>query len=157
MHPFTVAEEYELRRQQVEGPVLEPVSPEACTPTPSALTLRSALASSTPAPRTVSPTAPSASATAPSPSTLQAPGTRIEFATLLTTDPNLDADDDEEAEHRYRTLENILGSDASHGLVLHDAVEAKLHTVSHAVSVEEPRSIKEDEGILTRLVRWRKR
>jgi hypothetical protein len=79
-------------------------------------------------------------------STPQAPLTRIEFAMPLTIDPNLDVDDDEEAEHRYRTMENILGSDAAPGLVLRDAVEAELHTVRHAVSVEEPRSIKEAEG-----------
>jgi hypothetical protein len=100
MHPFTIAEEYELRRQQVEGPSLEPVSPEACMLAPSALTPCSVSASSTPAPHIVSPTAPSVSAVAPSPSTPQAPATRIEFATPLTTDPNLDADDDEEVEHR---------------------------------------------------------
>jgi len=142
VYPFTVAEEYELRRQQVEGPAPEPVSPEARTPTSSALTPRSASASSVPC--SVPPMAPSATASAPS--TPQAPGTRIEFATPLTTDPNLDADDDEEAEHRYRMLENILGSDAAPGLAHHDAVEAELHTVSHAVSVEEPRSIKEAEA-----------
>jgi hypothetical protein len=83
---------------------------------------------------------------APSPSTPQEPGTHITFATPLTTDPNLDADDDEEAEHRYRTMETILGSDVAPGLVLRDAVEAELHTVSHTLSVEEPRSIKEAEA-----------
>ena len=64
---------------------------------------------------------------------------QVEFATPLSDDPHLDADDDEDVEHRYRRLDNILGTDAVPGLVHHDAVEAELH----AVSVEEPKSLKE--------------
>jgi hypothetical protein len=45
-------------------------------------------------------------------------------------------------EHRYRTLDNVLGTDAVPGLAHHDTVEAELH----AVSVEEPRSLKEADG-----------
>jgi hypothetical protein len=59
----------------------------------------------------------------------------------LTTDNNLDADDDEDLEHRYRTLDNILGTDAVPGLA-HRDIEAELH----AVSVEEPKSLKEADG-----------
>jgi hypothetical protein len=67
-------------------------------------------------------------------------GMQVEFATPLSTDPNLNADDEEE--HRYRTLNNILGMDAVPGLVHRDVEEAKLH----AVSVEEPKSLKEVDG-----------
>jgi hypothetical protein len=105
MHPFTVVEEYELWRQQVEGSALEPVSPEARTPAPLALSPHSPSTPSTPAPRTVSPMAPSASATASSPSTPQALRTKIKFATPLSIDPSFDADD--VGELRYRTLDNI--------------------------------------------------
>jgi len=62
--------------------------------------------------------------------------------TPLTTDHNLDADDDEDVEHRYRTLDNVLGTDTVPGLAHRDTVEAELH----AVSVEEPRSLKEAGG-----------
>jgi hypothetical protein len=86
--------------------------------------------------RAASPTAPS-----PPPITPLGAGGRIEFATPLTTDPNLDADDDEEREHRYRTLDNILGSDAAPGPV-RGVEEAELHSVS----VEEPQSLKEADG-----------
>jgi hypothetical protein len=55
----------------------------------------------------------------------------------LTTDPNLDADDDEGKVHRYQTLDNILGSDAAPGMEHRDDVEAELHSISHAVTVEE--------------------
>jgi hypothetical protein len=140
MHPFTVAEEYELRHQQVEGSALEPVSPEARTPAPLALSPRSASTPSTPAPRTVSPTAPSTSATASSPSTPQAPRTQIKFATPLSTDPSFNADD--VGELRYRTLDNIHSVGAAPGLVHHDDEDAELH----AVSVEEPRTLKEADG-----------
>jgi hypothetical protein len=140
MHPFTVAEEYELRCQQVEGSALVPVSPKACTLAPSLLSPRSASTPSTPAPRTVSPTAPSASATASSPSTPQAPRTQIKFAMPLSTDPSFDADD--VGELRYRTLDNIHSVGAVPGLVHHDEEEAELHTVS----VEEPRTLKEADG-----------
>jgi hypothetical protein len=54
MHPFTVVEEYELWRQQVEGSALEPVSPEARTPAPLALSPHSPSTPSTPAPHSVS-------------------------------------------------------------------------------------------------------
>ena len=60
----------------------------------------------------------------------------------LSADPNLDADDDEEEEHRYRTLDNILGTDTVLGLAHCDAVETELH----AISVEEPKSLKEADG-----------
>ena len=140
MHPFTIVEEYELRRQQVEGPALEPVSPEARTPAPAALTPRSASASSSPAPRTVSPTAPSASATTSSPSTPKAPRTQIKFATPLSTDSSFDTSG--VGELRYRTLDNIHSVGAAPGLVHHDDEEAELH----AVSVEEPRTLKEANG-----------
>jgi hypothetical protein len=48
--------------------------------------------------------------------------------------------------HRYRTLDNILGLDAVPELEHRDDVEAELHNVSHAVTVEEPRSMREAEG-----------
>ena len=60
----------------------------------------------------------------------------------LSDDPNLDAADDEDVEHRYRRSDNILGMDAVPGLAHRDAVEAELH----AVSVEEPKSLKEAGG-----------
>jgi hypothetical protein len=59
-----------------------------------------------------------------------------------TTDPNLDADDEEERQHRYRTLDNILGVDAAPGLMHHDVEEAELHNIS----VEEPKSFKNANG-----------
>jgi hypothetical protein len=62
--------------------------------------------------------------------------------TPLTTDHNLDADDDEDVEHRYRTLDNVMGTDAMPGLAHRDTVEAELHVVR----VEEPRSLKEADG-----------
>jgi hypothetical protein len=62
--------------------------------------------------------------------------------TPLSNDPNLDADDDEDVEHRYRRLDNILGTNAVPGMAHRDAVEAELH----AVSVEEPRTLKEADG-----------
>jgi hypothetical protein len=62
--------------------------------------------------------------------------------TPLTTDHNLDADDDEDVEHRYRTLDNVLGTDAVPGLAHRDTEQAELH----AVSVEEPRSLKDADG-----------
>jgi hypothetical protein len=136
-HPFAIAEEYELRRHQLEGPAPEPVSPKPRTQAPRA--------STSSGPRTTSPGAQSAPTILGVPSTPQGAGAHVEFATPLSTDPNLD-DDDDEVVHRYRTLDNILGTDASPGLEHRDAVEAELHTVSHAVSVEEPRSIKEAEG-----------
>lgn len=64
------------------------------------------------------------------------------FSTPLTTDPNLDADDDEGEEHRYRALDNILGSDTFPRLAHREVEEAELH----AVSVEEPRTLKEADG-----------
>ena len=67
---------------------------------------------------------------------------QVEFATPLSDDPHLDADDDEDVEHRYRRLDNILETDAVPGLAHRDAVEAELH----AVSVEEPKSLKEAGG-----------
>jgi hypothetical protein len=67
---------------------------------------------------------------------------QVEFATPLSADPNLDADDDEEEERWYKTLGNILGIDAVPGQVHRDVEEAKLH----AVSVEEPKSLKEADG-----------
>jgi len=36
---------------------------------------------------------------------------QVEFTMPLSDDPNLDADDDEDVEHRYRRLDNILGMD----------------------------------------------
>jgi hypothetical protein len=69
-------------------------------------------------------------------------GKQIEFATPLRSDPNLDADDDEGLEHRYRTLDNILGTNTVPGRIEHDTEEAELH----AVSVEEPKGLKEADG-----------
>jgi len=74
-------------------------------------------------------------------------GTQVEFATPLSDDPNLDADDDEDMAHRYRRLDNILGSGAGPGLADRDTVEAELHSVS----VEEPKAIQ------IGLQRWRRR
>jgi hypothetical protein len=62
--------------------------------------------------------------------------------TPLTTDHDLDADDDEDVERRYRTLDNVLGTDAVPGLAHCDTVEVELH----AMRVEEPRSLKEVDG-----------
>ena len=76
------------------------------------------------------------------PSTPAHTGTRIEFATPLTIDLNLDADDEEGVVHRYRTLDNILGSDAVPGLEHHVDMEAEFHNVRRAVTVEEPRSVR---------------
>lgn len=69
--------------------------------------------------------------------------TRIEFVTPLTTYPNLDTNDGEEGEHRYRTLDHILGMDAAPRMVHHDDVEAELHNINHAMSVKEPKLVKE--------------
>jgi len=71
--------------------------------------------------------------------------TQIEFATPLANNSNLDAYDEGEP-HRYRTLDNVLGTDAVPGLAHRDTAEAELHAVSHAMSVEEPRSLKEADG-----------
>lgn len=86
---------------------------------------------------------PSPTVQASSPPATPAVKTQVKFTTPLASDPNLDADDDEEEEHRHRTLDNILGTDVAHGLAHCDAVEAELHAMSHAVSVEEPKSLKE--------------
>ena len=40
--------------------------------------------------------------------------------TPLITDHNLDADDYEDLEHRYRTLENVLGTNTVPGLAHRD-------------------------------------
>lgn len=69
-------------------------------------------------------------------------GSLIEFTTPLHDDPNLDADDDEEGEHRYQKLANILSTDSVPGLACRDIAEAELHTVS----VEEPKSLKEADN-----------
>lgn len=63
--------------------------------------------------------------------------------TPLTTYPNLDTNDGEEGEHRYRTLDHILGMDAAPRMVHHDDVEAELHNINHAMSVKEPKLVKE--------------
>jgi hypothetical protein len=60
--------------------------------------------------------------------------------TPLSTDPSFDADD--VGELRYQTLDNIHSVGATLGLVHHDDEEAELH----AVSVEEPRTLKEADG-----------
>jgi len=64
------------------------------------------------------------------------------YTKFVTHIYNLDADDEEGVEHRYRTLDNILGLDAAPGLAHHHDVEAELH----AVSMEEPRTLKEADG-----------
>jgi len=129
---FTLEDDYELPQRQVRGSAPEPASPERRTsPSP---------------PPDASPAASSSSLVAPSPRTPPAAGTHIEFVTPLTTDPNLDTDDDQEGEHQYRTLDNILGSDAAPGLAQRNNVEAELHSLCHSVSVEEPKSLKEAEG-----------
>jgi hypothetical protein len=88
-----------------------------------------------------SPAAPTA--TSPRSATpIASAGTQIEFATPPSVDNNLDADDDEGVEHRYRTLDGILGADAVPGLAHRGTEEAELH----AVSVEEPRTLKEADG-----------
>jgi hypothetical protein len=66
----------------------------------------------------------------------------VEFTTPLSTDPNLDADDDEDLEHRYRTVENVLGTNTVPGRAHRDVEEAELHNVS----VEEPKSFKDADG-----------
>jgi len=119
--PFTI-EEFE---QQPQCQVPAPSAPRSATPvTPS----------SSPAPSSASHATSPAAASSPT-------TTLIEFATPLSANPNLDADDDEE-EHRYRKLDNILGTDAVPGLANRDTVEAELHSVS----VEEPRTLKEADG-----------
>ena len=69
-------------------------------------------------------------------------GVQVEFVTPLTTDHSLDADDDEDLEHRYRTLENVLGTNTVPGLAHRDIEDAELHNVS----VEEPKSFKDADG-----------
>jgi transposase InsO family protein len=141
-HPFTIAEEYDLPNQEVEGPAPHSASPEPHMVTPQASTSRSATTPSTLAPWTASTAASGASTVARSPVTPQRAGTRIEFATPLTTDPNLDADDDDDLEHRYRTLQNVLGTDTVPGRAHRDVEEAELHNVS----VEEPKTFKDADG-----------
>jgi len=120
LEPFTVEWEYQLRRERSETQPTISSSPAAASPrTPE-------VQPATPPP--VTPSAPT--------------GAQVEFVTPLTTDHNLDADDDEDVEHRYRTLDNVLGTDTVPGLAHCDTVEAELH----AVSVEEPRSLKEADG-----------
>jgi hypothetical protein len=88
------------------------------------------------------PAAPSSTPPAPQFATSPPAGTQIQFATPLTNYPNLDADDDEDPEHRYRTLENVLGTNTMPGLAHRDVEDAELHNVS----VEEPKSFKDADG-----------
>jgi hypothetical protein len=53
-----------------------------------------------------------------------------------------DVDDDEDLEHRYRTLENVFGTNIVPGRAHRDVEEAELHNVS----VEEPKSFKDADG-----------
>jgi hypothetical protein len=118
LEPFTIEQEYEVRRHRTAPPPPAPSTPVHESPAaPTATSPRSAT--------------PIASA-----------GTQIEFATPPSVDNNLDADDDEGVEHRYRTLDGILGADAVPGLAHRGTEEAELH----AVSVEEPRTLKEADG-----------
>jgi len=151
--PFTIADHYVLERR--EQPTSEHQGSPAHSSCPSARCPQGTPQHSTARP--ASSTAPSPLQTEQMPSTPVHARTGIEFATPLTTDPNLDADDDEGEVHRYRTLDNILGSDAAPGLAHRDDVEAELHNISHAVTVEEPRSVKEAEGDPSWVVRWRRR
>ncbi|KAF0926554.1 hypothetical protein E2562_026042 [Oryza meyeriana var. granulata] len=117
--PFTVEQEYELPRRVSGAPPSVATSVEPATP-PTAQ--ESSAAAASPVPATPIGT--------PSPRASIAPtGTQVEFATPLSDDPNLDADDDEDVEHRYRRLDNIIGSDAIPGLADRDTVEAELHSV----------------------------
>ncbi|KAF0901918.1 hypothetical protein E2562_011758 [Oryza meyeriana var. granulata] len=116
--PFTVEQEYELPRRVSGAPPSVATSVEPATP-PTAQ--ESSAAAASPVPATPIGT--------PSPRASIAPtGTQVEFATPLSDDPNLDADDDEDVEHRYRRLDNIIGSDAIPGLADRDTVEAELHS-----------------------------
>jgi hypothetical protein len=58
------------------------------------------------------------------------------------TDPNLNVDDDEDLEHRYRTLQNVLDTNTVLGLAHRDIEDAELHNVS----MEEPKSFKDADG-----------
>jgi hypothetical protein len=103
-------------------------------------------------PSTSAPTASDTTSTPTSPSTAPrvvtprpatpATGPHIEFATPLTIDLNFNVDDKGKRELRYQTLDNIHIVGAGPGLVHHDVEEAELH----AVSVEEPRTLKEANG-----------
>lgn len=130
-NPFTVEHDYDLRRH------VEVAVPGSSSPAPPSPTTTS------PAPRTATPPFTTTPAT-------PAAGMNIEFVTLLSSDPNLDADDDEVEEHRYRTLDNFLGTDAVPKLAHHDSDKAELH----ALSVEKPRTFKEADGDPTGLPRW---
>jgi hypothetical protein len=133
---FTVEEEYELCRQAPTSSVLG--SPlHAMGPSPPLSGTPSRTGGAMPA-----------ASRAGSPvlgSTLRQDSTRVtqvEFAMPLSDDPNLDMDDDEDLEHRYRTLENVLGTNTVPGRAHRDVEEAELHNVS----VEEPKSFKDADG-----------
>ena len=132
--PFTFEEEYELRRAPTT-PMASPAS-SSLSRTPGTTSRVPALA--TPAPAHATPSTPCPSLITPS----VPAGTQLEFATPLSGNPNLDADDDEDQEHRYRTLDNILGTNTVPGRMELDTEEGELH----AVSVEEPKSLKEADG-----------
>jgi len=132
LEPFTIEQEYELQRHTSGVPPSAATSSAPATPS-TVMKLLAPATSPVPATSTGTP-----SPHAPIPPT----GRQVEFATPLSNDPNLDADDDEDVEHRYRRLDNILGTDAVPGMAHRDAVEAELH----AVSVEEPRTLKEADG-----------
>jgi hypothetical protein len=143
--PFTVEEEYELRHQAPKPSA--PGSPShAASPTPLLLGAPLRFGGVTPAASgagspVLGPTRrqeSSPTTAAPNPARV----TQVEFATPLGADPNFDADDDEDMEHRYRTLENVLGTNTVPGQAHRDVEEAELHNVC----VEEPKSFKDADG-----------
>jgi hypothetical protein len=143
--PFTVEEEYELRRQ-APAPSAPGSPSHDASPAPPVLGTPSRTGGTTPsASGAGSPVLGSTSREEPSPTTAAPNVTKVpqvELATPLSIDPNLDADDDEDLEHRYRTLENVLGTNTVPGRANRDVEEAELHNVS----VEEPKSFKDADG-----------
>lgn len=128
--PFIVEYEYELRRQPSAASTARTASP-----TPG------------------SPPTPEAQPASPPPATPSAPtGVQVEFVTPLTNNHNLDADDDEDLEHRYRMLENVLGTNTVPGLAHRDVEDAELHNVS----VEGPSPSRTPTVIQTGTPQWRR-
>jgi hypothetical protein len=142
--PFTVEEEYELHQAPTPS---TPGSPShAASPTPLLSGAPSRSGGSTPVASGAGSLVLGSMRRQESSPTTVAPNaarvTQVEFATPLSADPNFDADDDEDMEHRYRTLENVLGTNTVPGRAHRDVEEAELHNVS----VEEPKSFKDADG-----------
>jgi hypothetical protein len=128
--PFTVEEEYKLRRQASTSSA--PGSPShAVSPAPPLPGTPSRTGGATPPVSGAgSPVLGSMSRQEPSPKTAVPNATKVmqvEFATPLSADLNLDADGDEDLEHRYRTLENVLSTNTVPRRAHCDVEEDELH------------------------------